>query len=40
MKIIKGFKSEFEGFIKLMREKYRKRPAFLDEIKYIDTVTI
>jgi hypothetical protein len=33
MKSIKGFKSEFEDFIKLMREKYRKRPAFLDEIK-------
>lgn len=33
MKSIKGFKSEFEDFIKLIREKYRKRPAFLDEIK-------
>ena len=33
MKSIKGFKSEFEDFIKLLREKYRKKPAFLDEIK-------
>lgn len=33
MKSIKGFKSKFEDFIKLLREKYRKRPAFLDEIK-------
>jgi len=33
MKAIKGFEKEFAEFLETLREKYAKRPAFLDEIR-------
>ena len=33
MKAIKGFEEEFAGYLKMLRERFARRPAFLDEIK-------
>lgn len=33
MKRIKGFEDEFDKLVKLLKTKYAKRPAFLDELK-------
>ena len=35
MKKIKGFEEEFSKLVNLLKTKYAKRPAFLDEMKYI-----
>ena len=35
MKRIKGFEKEFNELVNLLKTKYAKRPAFLDEMKYI-----
>jgi hypothetical protein len=35
MKAIKGFEKEFKEYIKMLREKYAKRPAFIDEMKQL-----
>jgi len=35
MKKIPGFKDEFREFVKMLRKKYSKRPAFLDEMKKV-----
>jgi hypothetical protein len=35
MKRIKGFEEEFNKLVNLLKTKYTKRPAFLDEMKYI-----
>jgi len=35
MKRIKGFEEEFSKLVNLLKTKYAKRPAFLDEMKYI-----
>jgi hypothetical protein len=35
MKAIRGFEKEFAGFIKMLRDKYAKRPAFIDEMKQL-----
>ena len=35
MKRIKGFQEEFNELVNLLKTKYAKRPAFLDEVKYI-----
>ena len=35
MKRIKGFQEEFNELVNLLKTKYAKRPAFLDEMKYI-----
>ncbi|MCK5767251.1 MAG: SWIM zinc finger family protein [Candidatus Atribacteria bacterium] len=35
MKKIKGFEEEFNELVSLLKGKYAKRPAFLDEMKYI-----
>jgi len=33
MKLIKGFENELRKFVDLLRQRYAKRPAFLDEVK-------
>jgi hypothetical protein len=35
MKKIKEFEEEFSKLVNLLKTKYAKRPAFLDEMKYI-----
>lgn len=35
MKRIKGFEDDFNQLVNLLKTKYAKRPAFLDEMKYI-----
>jgi hypothetical protein len=35
MKKIKGFEEKFNELVSLLKTKYAKRPAFLDEMKYI-----
>ena len=35
MKAVKGFEKEFEEYIKMLRERYAKRPAFIDEMKQL-----
>ena len=35
MKRIKGFEDDFNQLVNLLKTKYAKRPAFLDEMKYV-----
>jgi hypothetical protein len=35
MKTIRGFEKEFKEYIKMLKEKYAKRPAFIDEMKQL-----
>jgi hypothetical protein len=35
MKAIRGFEKEFKDYIKMFKEKYAKRPAFIDEMKQL-----
>lgn len=35
MKEIKGFEDDFNQLVNLLKTKYAKRPAFLDEMKYV-----
>ena len=35
MKAIRGFEKEFKEYIKMFKEKYAKRPAFIDEMKQL-----
>jgi len=35
MKRIKGFEGDFNQLVNLLKAKYAKRPAFLDEMKYM-----